>query len=206
MQSEIGIAHLFSSGRTQQEEEAEDVLLVRRTAQGDQAAFDRLYRRLSNRLNRTAWLVCRDPSDAADIVQEVFLTLWEKAACFDPARGNVFPWLARIARFRAIDRIRSRRRHNALLSDFSAESETLGPPKGDLGADHPADSRDNNRAVCNAVAELPHKMRRALQLVYFDSLTHVQAADQLREPVGTVKSRVRRALRRLGSVRTLARN
>jgi RNA polymerase sigma-70 factor, ECF subfamily len=190
-------AGLFNCCGTDEEEAAHDALLVGRIALGDPSAFDILYRRFAKRLNRVAWLVCRDSWDAADIVQEVFLALWERAALFDASRGRVFSWLAQITRFRAIDRIRVRARQCALLCDFGVEFETLDLALDGQPTDQLAAAADHNRLINRAVEELPLKMRSALRLVYFEQLTHVEAADQLREPVGTVKSRIRRALKRL---------
>jgi RNA polymerase sigma-70 factor (ECF subfamily) len=174
----------------------DDAVLTARIAGGDSAAFDLLYRRISLRLQRVAWLVCEDPAEAADIVQDVFLRLWSNARLFDSSRGTVYSWLAAITRHRSIDWVRSRHRRSELLGEFGGDG-THDEGSGPSSPVHSVVATDDHRAVRQALAALPGKMKRALELIYFDHCTHLEAAAHLCEPVGTVKSRIRRGLDRL---------
>ena len=93
---------------------AEDAELVRRMAGGDRNALAKLYDRFSRPLYSTAHQILRDPSESQDIVQDVFLALWEKAGVFDSTRGTAFSWAVTLTRNRSIDRLRTRKRRAAL--------------------------------------------------------------------------------------------
>jgi RNA polymerase sigma-70 factor (ECF subfamily) len=174
-----------------------DAELLRRIARGDRTAFTALYDRFSRPLYSTALHILRDAREAEDIVQEVFLTLWEKAPAFDQERGSAFSWAVTLTRNRAIDRLRLRRRRTELLA---------ASLPGDLGyasADESDDSasalglKEHAAAVRSAVAALPAEQQRALTLAFFGGLTQQEIASQLGEPLGTVKARIRRGLLKL---------
>jgi RNA polymerase sigma-70 factor (ECF subfamily) len=181
---------------------ARDTELLQRIARGDRDAFAALYDRFSRPLYATALRILNDAKEAEDIVQDVFIALWEKAREFESGRGTAFTWAVTFTRNRAIDRIRMRRRRSELLSEsFPA----------DLGYDEsgPTDSADtlalseNAAAVRAAVAGLPAEQKHALELAFFSGLTQQEIAGRLREPLGTVKARIRRGLLKLRD--TLAR-
>jgi RNA polymerase sigma-70 factor (ECF subfamily) len=177
--------------------EAVDASLLQRIAGGDREAFGELYDRFSGPLYGTALRIVRDPAEAQDVVHDAFVTLWEKAATFDTTRGNAFSWAITLVRNRAIDRVRMRRRRAELLAE-SAPSD-LGLD-GDLTVNTGADaavSGDEARAVRAAVATLPPEQQRALELAFFGGLTQEEIARKLREPLGTVKARIRRGLIKL---------
>lgn len=171
------------------------MVLLRRMAGGDKAALGDLYDRFSRPLFATALAVLSDPAEAQDIVHDVFMVLWEKAAVFEPQRGSPFAWAVTLTRNRAIDRLRARRRRTAALE--TAAPGDLGYEVQPAGADEQAAAGDEARAVRAAVAELPADQRRALQLAFFGGLTQQEIAEQLREPLGTIKARIRRGLLRL---------
>jgi RNA polymerase sigma-70 factor (ECF subfamily) len=174
-----------------------DARLVRRMARGDKAALAELYDRFSRPLYATALRVVSDATEAQDIVHDAFLTLWEKAAIFEPERGTAFAWAVTLVRNRAIDRVRSRRRRGELLAtatldDLGYHDEATGP-----SADASAALGDQARAVRTAVAALPLEQKRALELAFFSGLTQQEIAAKLSEPLGTVKARIRRGLLKL---------
>lgn len=174
-----------------------DARLLRRMALRDKAAFAELYDRFSRPLYATALRIVGDATEAQDIVHDVFLTLWEKAGVFARERGSAFGWAVTLARNRAIDRVRSRRRRAGLLAaaapaDLGYHDDAAGP-----SADAAAASGDQARAVRAAVAALPHEQQRALELAFFSGLTQQEIADQLATPLGTVKARIRRGLLKL---------
>ena len=175
-----------------------DALLLRRMAGQDKAAFAELYDRFARPLHATALRIVVDRADAQDIVHDVFITLWEKAGEFDTVRGSAFAWAVTLVRNRAIDRVRSRRRRQELLN-ASAPAD-LGYDENPAAGDSTASSSDEASAVRAAVAVLPDEQRRALELAFFSGLTQQQIAEQLAEPLGTIKARIRRGLLKLRDV------
>jgi RNA polymerase sigma-70 factor (ECF subfamily) len=173
-----------------------DARLVRRIAQGDKAALAELYDRFSRPLYAAAVRIVSDTSEAQDIVHDVFVTLWEKAATFEATRGTAFAWALTLTRNRAIDRVRMRRRRTELLN-ASAPSDLGYDENNSTSADDTATLGDEARAVRAAVATLPLDQKCALELAFFSGLTQQQIAEKLSEPLGTVKARIRRGLLKL---------
>lgn len=174
-----------------------DARLLERVARRDRQAFADLYDRFSGALYGTALRIVSDPSEAQDIVHDAFLTVWDKADTFQSQRGSAFSWVVTLVRNRAIDRVRSRRRRAELLAE-SVPSD-LGyheMPEGASGSEAAA-AGDDARMVRAAIAALPAEQRRALEMAFFGGLTQEQIARSLREPLGTIKARIRRGLIRL---------
>lgn len=175
----------------------EDARLVRRMARGDKQACADLYDRFARPLYSVALRILNDSAEAQDIIQDVFLTLWEKADSFDDSRGSAFAWAVTLVRNRSIDRLRTRRRRGALLS----ESFVDDIPGASSGSD--ADSADElifkekSVAVRSALSTLPKEQSHALELAFFSGLTQQEIAARLSEPLGTVKARIRRGLLKL---------
>ena len=174
-----------------------DAGLLRRTADRDHAAFATLYDRFSRPLYGTALRILRDAREAEDVVQDVFLILWEKAGTFAVERGTAFSWAVTLTRNRAIDRIRSRKRRAELLA-ASAPGD-LGGPTPESVSDSATDLwlKEKAGAVRAAVATLPVEQQRPLELAFFGGLTQQEIAEKLQEPLGTVKARIRRGLLKL---------
>lgn len=173
---------------------AVDNALLRRIAQGERQALAELYDRFARPLFSTALHILSDRAEAEDVVQDVFLTLWKKAAVFEAERGSAFSWAVTLTRNRAVDRLRSRRRRAELLErSLPADLGYDGVPAGGDGADH----QDEVRQVRAAVAALPPEQKRALEMAFFAGLTQQEIAQRLSEPLGTVKARIRRGLGRL---------
>jgi RNA polymerase sigma-70 factor (ECF subfamily) len=176
--------------------EAADARLVQRIARGDKPAFAELYDRFSRPLYATALRIGRDATEAQDIVHDAFVTIWEKAAAFETARGTAFSWAVTLVRNRAIDRVRMRRRRSDLLAASVPADLGYGEPAAGAAGDSAARS-DDARAVRAAVATLPAEQQRALELAFFGGLTQEEIAQKLAEPLGTVKARIRRGLLKL---------
>lgn len=176
--------------------DAIDAALLKRMAAGDKTALADLYDRFSGPLYGIALRIVHEPAEAQDLVHDVFIALWEKASSFDHQRGTAFAWAVTSVRNRAIDRVRMRRRRAELLAQSAP---------GDLGLDDAsspsaidaAASGDDAQAVRAAVATLPLEQQRALELAYFSGLTQEEIAKKLREPLGTIKARIRRGLLKL---------
>jgi RNA polymerase sigma factor (sigma-70 family) len=167
-----------------------DPELVARVGRGDARALRTLHRRYASLVYTVATRVV-DAAAAEEVVQDVFMTLWRKHETFDPARGALRPWLCQIARRRALNVRRSRR--GAKEADGGVEEiadEALEPDEA-LWKAH------RQSALHAAVDALPDAQRRALSLAYFDELTQEQVAAVLRVPLGTTKTRIRLAIRRL---------
>ena len=175
--------------------DAEDAELLRAVARADESAFARVYDRYSPILLGLMLRILRSRAEAEDVLQEVFLQVWQRAHSFDPARGRAFTWLVTLARSRAIDRLRSvGSRERA--AQRSAED---APPESEPAewADEAAVRAERAEAVQAALAELPEEQRQVLVLAYLEGMSQSEIAAAKNQPLGTVKTRTRSALRKL---------
>lgn len=164
--------------------------LLRRVAAGDRAAFRRIHDLLAPRLHAIALHITRQDALARDAVQETFLQLWCNAARFDPAAGSAEAWVSAILRFRAIDLVRKHMREPPGM-DVPELTEASPDPLECLAAQSTA------AAVRACLGRLRWQYRRVLVLAFIEDLTHVEVAERLHMPLGTVKSIIRRSLRAL---------
>ena len=178
---------------------AVDQRLVERMASGDGAALRTLYDQHARGLFSLAVRILRSQQDAEDLVQEVFVQAWRQAIRYDPSRGTVAAWLLTQTRSRAIDKLRSRRARPEGAEVEGALERQRDPA---AGADVEVVRLEQADAVRRALDGLPHPQRAALELAYYEGLTHVEIADRLEEPLGTVKTRIRQGLLRLREVLT----
>jgi RNA polymerase sigma-70 factor (ECF subfamily) len=172
--------------------------LVARLGRGDEEALRALHRRYASLVFTVAARVV-DPATAEEVVQDVFVTLWKKHETFEPARGAFRSWVAQIARRRALNERRRKqgRGHHGEESLAELSDESLQPDEAQWLA--------HRKAVIRAAVDaLPTAERQALSLAYFDELTHEQISLALRTPLGTTKTRIRTALRRLGPLLLVA--
>ncbi|HKG15606.1 MAG TPA: sigma-70 family RNA polymerase sigma factor [Pyrinomonadaceae bacterium] len=176
--------------------DAEDAELLRAVARGDESAFARVYDRYSPILLGLMLRILRSRAEAEDVLQEVFLQVWQRAHSFDSGRGRAFTWLVTLARSRAIDRLRSvgSRERAARASAEDAPTES-GPTEW---ADAAAVRAERAEAVRDALAELPDEQRQVLLLAYLEGMSQSEIAAAKNQPLGTVKTRTRSALRKLG--------
>lgn len=177
--------------------------LIARMARGDRAACAELYDRFSRPLFSIALRILQDTAEAEDVIQDVFVALWEKASAFDASRGSAFGWAVTLTRNRAIDRVRTRRRRSMLLGNSLPEDLPGGSPSADPDSAGDLIFKEKSSAVRAALATLPAEQLRALELAFFGGLTQQEIAARLSEPLGTVKARIRRGLLKLRD--TLAR-
>ncbi len=163
--------------------------LLARIANGDQEAVAVLYDLTSSTVNALAMRILRNPEDAEEIVLEVYTKVWRIADRFDPARGSPLAWLIAMARSAALDRLRSRGR---------TATETLNE-RPNLPAASSTEGlwRSERIALQRAIAGIPAEQRQALELAFFEGLTHQELAEQLSLPLGTVKTRIRLGLARV---------
>jgi len=161
--------------------------LIRRLTRGDHKALGEFYDLYAGLVNGLALRILRDRAEAEDTVQEVFVQVWQQAARFDPSRGTPEAWLCTMARTRALDRLRKR------------SSRREEPEKSDPGSSE-APRTEEAIAVRKALDSLPGDQRTALELAYYEGLTQTEIAERLREPLGTIKTRIRTAMIRLRGV------
>ena len=178
--------------------------LLARTALGDRAAFARLYERTSGHLFAVVLRVQRDRAQAEDLLQEVYVNVWRAAAAFDAARAQPLTWLTSIARNRAIDSLRRQQTQPQLLSSTpDDEDDDDSPDAVERAADDKPgplellDRASDARQLNHCMNGLSATQRQSLALAFYDGLSHAEVADHLRQPLGTVKSWLRRALQSL---------
>lgn len=152
---------------------------------GDDSAFLQLYDRYGHAVYALALYILRDESTAEEVTQEVFLTLWQKASHFDPARGALKTWLLRLTRNRAIDLLRQRRHHFQL--EAVEEGVTSVQPVMD----------ELVHELNHWLRQLPEAQCQVLELIYFEGYTQEEVATLLQLPSGTIKTRIRLGLRKL---------
>ncbi len=183
------------------EKSRELATLLARTALGDRAAFGRLYQRTSGHLLAVVLRIQRDRALAEDLLQEIYVSVWKSAGGFDAARSQPLTWLTHIARNRAIDSLRRARTQPQLDSHHAGDDGDEDHPNAlEQHADESPGPLDllglaSQKRQLNACLErLSPPQRQSVALAFFDGLSHAEVAEQLREPLGTVKSWVRRAL------------
>ncbi len=193
-----------------------EVELLRRVARGDQGAFAELYDRLKRPIYALAVRMLGHPEEAEEVLQDVFLEVWKKAAEYDPERSRPFSWVIVKARSRALDRLRWRSRrpdhpatavpldHHPAPGEHHNGAAGGGPPFApapigvDGGGHHqPWAAAERAEVLEAAFARLPEAQRTPLHLAFFLGMTHPEIADRLRQPLGTVKAHIRRGLTRL---------
>ena len=191
----------------------DDAEVVHRMAAGSEAALETIYDRYASAIFAAAYRLTSDRGTAEEVVQETFLALWNRAESFDAATGSLAAWLHTIARNRAIDRLRAAGRRPSLVALSSAAGLDEDPTQalerlvsgGSVVASAvaPASPEEAYEAVGRreairlAVGEMPEVERKVILLAYQEELSQSEIADRLGWPLGTVKTRTRRALLRL---------
>jgi RNA polymerase sigma factor (sigma-70 family) len=174
--------------------------LLARTGLGDRQAFATLYDRTSGHLFAVILRIQRDRALAEDLLQEIYVSVWKAAASFDAARSQPLTWLTSIARNRAIDSLRRAQTQPHLESTTRDDDEDERPDAVENAADDGPGPLDllgrasDARRLAQCMEHLSAPQRQSVALAFFDGLSHAEVAEQLREPLGTVKSWVRRAL------------
>ena len=177
----------------------EQARLLAAMAQGDKTALARLYDSLARPLYSLAFRVINDASEAQDIVQDVFLQMWQKAATYETSRGSVFGWAATLTRNRSIDRLRMRKRRAELLAESAPDLQPASPA-GDSDSAGSLWVQEKAGAVRAALTALAPDQQKAIELAFFSGLTQQEIAVQLNEPLGTIKARIRRGMMKLREV------
>lgn len=179
-------------------QEQEDESLVRRVAEGDAVALEALYDRYGQPVYSLALRIVRDPQTAEELTQEVFVRLWRYAATFDPARGRFHSWLLGIAHNLSLNEVR-RWQSRPQKADLPNDDDEHAYDPVDESADSAEAAWLNIRreAIVGAIKQLPEAQRRAIELAFFGGYTHLEIANMLGDPLGTIKSRIRIGMQRL---------
>jgi RNA polymerase sigma-70 factor, ECF subfamily len=192
--------------------DADDAALVRALAAGSEDALAALYDRHVDGIHAVALRLTNDRQLAEEVVQETFLALWNRAELYDPAVASLATWLRTIARNRTVDRLRAAGRRPPLVplpglgdegdSDAGFErlrpdAVVLGGAAPDAGPEAAAEAAEVRDAVAAALGTMPEVERTVIILAYREGLTQSEIAERLDWPLGTVKTRTRRALAHL---------
>lgn len=172
--------------------DSSDDALIAAVVARDEAALETIYRKYGGAVHSVARKVLRDDALAEDVVQEVFLSLWNSTNRYDPERGSLRTYLLTIAHRRAVDVVRSEEAR-------TRREETSPPDDNAVDIDEEVWVRSQSEMVRNAVAQLGEEERSAIALAYFKGLTYVEVARTLNQPEGTVKSRIRSGMKKLSA-------
>ena len=172
-----------------------DVELLRRVAARDKAAFAELYDRLSGVLYSTVMRILNDSRESEDVLQEVFLQIWDKADTYDSRLGRPFNWALTLTRNRAIDRLRSLRRRYAFVAETTETALSAPSYASDAGSE--VYQRERSLLVRNALEGLPLEQRQAIEMAFLGGQTQSEISEQLGQPLGTIKARIRRGMLKL---------
>jgi RNA polymerase sigma factor (sigma-70 family) len=166
--------------------------LLSRTAMGDRAAFAELYRRTSPRLLGVCARMLADRREAEEVLQEAYVTVWQRGKSFDPGRASAMTWLVALARNKAIDRLRQ---HHGVRDASSAELEAIADeePTPSMRAER----GEEYRRLEQCMEELDPQQRGSIQEAFFSGLTYNALAERAKVPLGTLKSWIRRGLLQL---------
>jgi len=176
---------------------ASDLELLDRIRRGDPSALDVLYGRYASTVYSLVWKILQNTEEAEDVALDVFWQVWRQADRYDPARGAPPAWIFTVARSRAIDRLRARHRREDRTISFDDPDANLDPLDEQATPDQVASFRQARDAVRQAMKTLSPAQREAVELAFFKGLTHVEIAERLKQPLGTVKTRIRQGLLRL---------
>jgi RNA polymerase sigma-70 factor (ECF subfamily) len=168
--------------------------LLTRTAGQDQLAFAELYRQTSARLFGVCWRMLRDREESEEVLQEVFTSVWRRAASFEPGRAGALTWLTALTRNKAIDRLRQRREQ---VLDDPIDLEQL--PDERSGPALEAEASQDYVRLLNCLGQLEPKQQRSVRAAFFSGATYKELAERCRIPLPTMKSWIRRGLLQLRS-------
>ncbi|MBA3767956.1 MAG: sigma-70 family RNA polymerase sigma factor [Acidobacteria bacterium] len=169
-----------------------DAELIHAIVQGDEQAFASLYDRYHSSLLGFLLRILNTKAEAEDVLQEIFVQVWQHAPDYDETRGRVFTWLVTIARSRALDRLRSLDSRERTVIRASHEwPENISDGVND------AIESEQGEEVRHALEQIPEAQRHALLLAYFEGLSQSEIAARLGKPLGTIKTRTRDGLKKL---------
>ena len=179
---------------TANHEVSPDAALVHGLLQKDVSAFEQLYDRHSRLVYGLLLRILQQAGTAEEVAQDVFLQLWRNAGQYDESRGPFVPWLLTLARNRALDTLRLKSERQRRLED---QTEEMPPVVTVPQYEKVLDEKRRAEKVRALMASLNPQQKKAIELAYFEGLSHTEIAAALKEPLGTVKSWIRNGLLRL---------
>jgi len=196
---------MTAGGRLPTPQQQSDCEMLAQVAKSDQHAFAQLYDRLSGPLYSLAMRMLGDSSEAQDTLQEVFLQIWRRASSYDAAQSSVFSWAVLMTRSRVIDRLRRRDRRLRVIvaSTDDAQPDVASAASQEANAADTVGRSEEAMRARLSLKRLPAEQRQAIELAFFNDLTHQEIAAHLGEPLGTIKARIRRGLLKLKDEVTL---
>ena len=180
--------------------DADDQVLIKAVGTGDARALEVLYDRYAAVVYRMAFRILKQREHSEEVVQEVFWRVWRRSSSFERERGRVAQWIFGIAHNLCIDEMRRLKvRPNPVYED---ETHPVIQQLIDEHVDVPATvlANEQRRVIINAIAVLPVAQRQCIELAYFGGLSHQEIANKLSHPLGTIKTRVRLGLQKLGTI------
>jgi RNA polymerase sigma-70 factor, ECF subfamily len=176
--------------------ELADEALISAMCDGEEWALELLYDRYNRYAYSLAYRVVQDPTIAEDIMQEAFISIWRKAASYQPQYGNVRSWLQAIVHHRAIDKVREARHRSQQWVPLQTENEQNFPgEQPDVWEEAWRD--EQHRIIRTVLDQIPAEQRQVIELAYFGGYTHAEIAEQWHIPLGTVKGRMRLGLQKM---------
>jgi len=174
-----------------------DPVLLARILKGDQQAFSQLYDQSSTLLHTLALRILGSREEADELLQDVYLEVWRKVSRYDVGRGTPVAWLITLTRSRAIDRLRARAARGqqattSLEQSAAPQVRDSGPSPFETQAD-----QELRLAVGSAITSLPAAQQQAIELAYYEGLSHMEIAARLNQPLGTVKTRIKLGMSKL---------
>jgi RNA polymerase sigma-70 factor (ECF subfamily) len=171
--------------------------VITRVGKGDSQAFAQLYEQSSSLLFTLALRILNNRDEAAELLQDVYIEVWRKAANFDQNRGSPMAWLITLTRSRAIDRVRASSSRGRTLTDSLEQSRAV-----ELQSDLPDPLQNHaieelRTLIAAAFTDLPAAQQEALELSFYDGLTHSEIAAKLDKPIGTIKTRIKLGMTKL---------
>jgi RNA polymerase sigma-70 factor (ECF subfamily) len=170
--------------------------LLARTALSDQAAYAELYRLTASHLYAVALRILREPAAAEDVLQEAFVSVWHHAGSYSAAKAKPQTWLTSIVRNRCLDQLRRREPDTVTMTRDEDETEMEFKTPGPTAIELLLAGAEAN-SVRDCVERLDGSQKQAIALAFYQGLSHAELASHLRQPLGTIKSWVRRGLERL---------
>jgi RNA polymerase sigma-70 factor (ECF subfamily) len=177
-----------------------DPELMLRVSHGDERALGELYDRYAGMVYSLTTAILRDTDEAEEATADAFVQIWTNAASWDASRGSVGAWITTIGRTRALDRLRSRKRRERAVERATRRDEhgTAVPMSNPgIAPDRAVERVELSLSVAKHMAALPDAQRRAIELAFFRGLSHSEIAEELSEPLGTVKTRIRTGMEKL---------
>lgn len=174
--------------------------LMARVTQKDSDALATLYDQYSTLVFSLVLRIVKDKQEAEDLLQEIFLQVWDKAATFDSRRGNLYAWLMTLSRNRSIDRIRRNKGTRTRQQKLSEERMAVIPDDSEATPLEAVVGFERANMVRDALQQIPQEQCEVLLLAYFSGLSQSEIASQLQLPLGTVKTRTRQGMTKLQTI------